>query len=83
MYGRQTESLRKKLTSRVFLIRRLKRASWGAGVMTLCTATLALVHSAVEHCVPAWCRSSHTCLIDSIIKNALDIVTRCMRPKPT
>ena len=30
-----------------------------------------------------WCRSAHTCLIDSVLNDALCIVTRCLRPTPT
>ena len=44
-YRRQLESLRKKLTSRVALLRRLVGSGWGAGATTLRIATLALVHS--------------------------------------
>ena len=51
--------------------------------MTLRTATMALVYSAAEYCAPAWCRSAHTRLIDKPIKDALRIVTGCLRPTPT
>ena len=33
----------------------------------------------IEH----WCRSVHTCLIDSVLNDALRIVTGCLRPTPT
>jgi len=49
-YPRQLESLRKKLTSRVALMRRLSGSSWGAGATTLRIATLA--HSTAEYCAP-------------------------------
>ena len=57
---RHLGSLRKKLTSRVALLRRLAGSGWGAGAM-LWTATLAL--STAEYCAPVWCRSAHTCLL--------------------
>jgi len=76
-YHRHLESLRKKLTSRVALLRRLAGSGWGAGATTLRKATLALVHSTAEYCVPVWCR-----LIDPAINNALRIVTGCLRPTP-
>jgi len=63
-YRRHLESLRKKLTSRVALLRRLAGSGWGAGATTLRTATLALVHSTAEYCAPVWCRSAHSHLID-------------------
>jgi len=63
-YRRHLESLRKKLTSRVALLRRLAGSGWGAGAITLRTATLALVHLIAEYCAPVWCRSAHTRLVD-------------------
>jgi len=76
------ESLRKKLTSRVALLRRLAGSGWSAGATTLRTSTLALVHSTAEHCAPVWCRSAHTRLIDPTINDALRIVTGCLRLTP-
>jgi len=76
-YRRHLETLRKKLTSRVALLRRLAGSGWGAGATTLRTATLVLVHSTAEYCVPVWCRwcrSAHTRLIDPAINDALRIV---------
>ena len=51
-YRRHLESLRKKLTTRVGLLRRLAESSWGAEVRTLRIATLALIQSAAEYCAP-------------------------------
>jgi len=82
-YRRHLESLRKKLTTRVALLRRLAGSRWGAGATTFRTASLALVHSTAEYCAPVWCRSAHTCLIDPTINDALRIVTGCLRPTPT
>ena len=48
-YPRHLESLRKKLTSRAALLRRLAGSCWGAGVITLRIATLALVHALFGH----------------------------------
>ena len=76
-------ALRKKLLSRVTLLRRLVGSGWGAGAKTLRTATLSLVYSAAEYCAPVWCRSAHTRLIDSVLNGALRIVTGCLRPRPT
>ena len=76
-------ALRKKLSSRVTLLRRLVGSEWGAGAKTLHIATLSLVYSAAEYCAPVWCRSAHTRLIDSVLNDALRIVTGCLRPIPT
>jgi len=54
-------------------MKRLSGSDWGAGTTTLWIATLALVHSTSEHCVPVWCRSAHIRLIDP-----LWIVTGCV-----
>ena len=58
-------------------------SGWGAGAKTLRIATLSLVYSAAEYCAPVWCRSAHIRLIDSVLNNALRIVTGCLRPTPT
>ena len=76
-------ALRKKLSSHVTLLRRLMGSGWGAGVKILCITNLSLVHSTAEYCVPVWCRSAHTHLIDSVLNDALRIVTGCLRPTPT
>ena len=76
-------ALRKKLSSRVTLLRRLVGSGWGAGTKTLRIATLSLVYSTAEYCALVWCRSAHTRLIDSVLNDALRIVTGCLRPTPT
>ena len=77
------EALRNKLSTRVSLLRRLSGSGRGAGSKTLRTAALSLIYSTAEYCAPAWCRSAHTCLIDSFLNDALRIVTGCLRPTPT
>ena len=63
-YRRHLESLRKKLTSRVALLRLIAGSGCGAGATTLRIAALALVHLTAEHCAPVWFRSAHIHLID-------------------
>ena len=58
-------------------------SGWGAGAKTLRIATLSLVYSTAEYCAPVWCCSAHTRLIDSVLNDALRIVTGCLRPTPT
>ena len=76
-------ALHKKLSSRVTLLRRHVGSGWGAGAKTLRIATLSLVYSRAEYCAPVWCRSAHTRLIDSVLNDALHIVTGCLRSTPT
>ena len=47
------------------------------------TAALSLVYSTAEYCALVWCRSAHTCLIDSVLDDVLRIVTGCLHPTPT
>ena len=75
--------MHKKLSSRITLLRRLVGSGWGAGAKTLRIATLSLVYSTAEYCVPVWCRSAHTHLTDNVLNDALRIVTGCLRPTPT
>ena len=75
-------ALHKKLSSRVTLLRRLVGLGWGAGTKTLRIATLSLVYSAAEYYAPVWCRSAHTHLIDSVLNDALHIVTGCLHSTP-
>ena len=76
-------ALRKKLSSRVTLLRRLVGLGWGAGAKTLRIATLSLVYLTAEYCAPVWCRSAYTRLNVSVLNDALLIVTGCLRPTPT
>ena len=52
MFHRHLESLRKTLTSRVGILRRLARSSWGASATALRTGAFALIHSTAEYCTP-------------------------------
>ena len=76
-------ALRKKLSSHKTLLKRLVGSGWGTGTKTQPTATLSLVYSTAEYCAPVWCRSAHTRFIDSVLNDALRIVTGYLRPTPT
>ena len=77
------EVFRKKLSTQVALLRRLAGSGWGVGANTLRISALSLVYSTAEYCAPIQCRSTHTRLIDSILNDALRIVTGYLRPIPT
>ena len=72
------EALRKKLSTRVALLRRLAGSGCGAGAKTFRISALSLVYSTAKYCAPVWCRSTHTRLIDSILDDALRIVPECL-----
>ena len=74
------EALRKKLSTRVALLRRLAGSLWGAGAKTLRISALFLVYSTAEYYAPTWCCSTHIFLINSILNDALRIATGCLRP---
>ena len=82
-YRHHLEALHKKLSTRVSLLKRLAGLGWGAGAKTLRTAALSPIYLTAEYCVPAWCRSAYTRLIDSVFTDALRIVAGCLRPTPT
>ena len=77
------EALRKKLSTRVALFRRLVGSGWGVGAKALRISALFLVYSAAEYCGPIWCRTTHIRHIDNILSDALHIVTGCLRATPT
>ena len=83
-FRHQLMALCKKLSSRVTLLRRLLGSGWDASAKTLRTAASisALLYSTAEYCAPVWCRSAYTRLIDSVLNDALSIVTGCLRPSP-
>ena len=76
-------ALRKKLSSRITLLRRLVDSGWGVGAKALHIATLSPVYSTAEYCAPVWCHSAHTRLINSVLNDTLRIVTGCLRPTST
>ena len=76
-------ALHKKLSSRVTLLRRLVGSGLIAGAKILRIATLSPVYSTAEYCTSVWCRSAHTRLIDSVLNDALRMVTGCLRLTPT
>ena len=82
-YRHHLKALRKKLSTRVSLLRRLAGSRYNADAKTLRAAALSLIYSTAEYCAPAWCGSAHILLIDSALNDALCIITGCLRPIPT
>ena len=82
-YQHHLETLRKKLTSRVALIRRLAGTGWGARATSSRITALALVYSTAEYCAPVWNSSAHTHLLDRTFNDALRVVTGCLKSTPT
>ena len=76
-------ALRKKICLRLTLLRRFVGSEWADGAKILRIATLSLVYSTSAYYAPVWCCSAHTRLIDSVLNDALRIVTGYLRPTPT
>ena len=77
------EALRKKLSTRVALLRRHARSGCGAGAKTMRISDLSLIYPTAGYCAPVWCCSTPTRLIGSILDDALRIVIECLRSTPT
>ena len=82
-FCRHLESLHRKLTLRVVLVRRLVKSSLGAVKESYAQQPLALILFTTEYCGPAWCRSNHTSFIDKLINDALRMVIDCLRHNAT
>ena len=59
------------------------RVRMGADAKALRIAALSLVYFIPEYSALVWCSSAHTRLIDSVLDDALSIVTGCLHPTPT
>ena len=72
------------IAQKTIFARHTAEATRGLGMgCWYCIAALSLVYSTAEYCAPVWCRSAHTLPIDSVLNDALRIVTGCLRPTPT
>jgi len=52
-------TLKKNVSSRVALIKRLAGVGWGASFKALRTSCLALAFAPAMYCAPVWCCSAH------------------------
>ena len=77
------ETLRKQTSYPRHTSERQTGSGWSAGAKTLNTATLSLVCATAEYCTPFRCRRAHTRFINSVLNDALRIVTGCLRSTPT
>jgi len=76
-------TLKKKVSSRVALIKRLAGVGWEASFKALRTSCLALAFAPAENCVPVWCRSAHTKHIDVPLNESMCVITGCLRSTPS
>ena len=78
-YRHHLEALRKKTIHARFATEATCGFRMGHYCQDIAHTTLFLIYSTAEYCAPAWCLSAHTRLIDSVLNDALRIVTGCLR----
>ena len=82
-YRHHLETLRKKLSACVLLLRRLAGSGWGAGAMTLRTAALSLSTRLLSTVHQLGVAAGILASLTAFIIDALRIVTGCLRPTLT
>ena len=82
-YGQHLKNIAEKISKRVNIIRKLVGANWGAKFTTLRTSTLALVYSTAEYASPVWSHSVHTKAVDTVLNNAMRVISGTLKPTPT
>jgi len=75
-------TLKKNVSSRVALIKRLAGVGWGASFKALRTSCLALAFAPAMCCAPVWCCSAHTKHIDVPLNKSMRGITGCLRSTP-
>lgn len=81
-YNPHVTKLRKKLTTRNNLLRKLAGTSWGATASCLRTTALALVYSCAEYCSESWLQSSHAAKVDVELNKTMRIITGTVKSTP-
>ena len=82
-FSTHLHTLKKKVSSRVALIKRLAGVGWGASFKALTTSCLALAFAPAEYCAPMQCRSAHTKHIDVRSNESMRVITGCLRSTPS
>ena len=82
-FGPHLKNVANKISKRVNLIRKLAGTDWGASFTTLRTSVLALVYSAAEYAAPVWSHSCHTKVVDTILNDAMRLISGTLKPTPT
>ena len=77
-FRQHIEKLKKKMTSRVALVKRLAGLNWGACFDVLRVSTLWLVVAPPEYCSPVWNQSSHTNKLNTPFNEALRTISGCI-----
>ena len=75
-------ALRKKLSSLVLLLRQLAGSGRCWCQNTTYSCFIFVFYSTAKYGNPVCCRSGHTCFINSVLNNALRLVTGCLSLSP-
>ena len=78
-YKHHIVKLKKKLQTRVNLLKQLGNSSWGSNASTTRTAALSLVFATGEFCAPVWSNSSNASKIDPVLNETCRVITGCLK----
>ena len=81
-FGPHIKMLGEKTSKRVNIIKKLVGSNWGASFTTLSTSALALVYATAEYAAPVWSHSRHTIKVNTVLKDALRIISGAISPTP-
>ena len=71
-----------KTQGRVSLLRKLAGTGWGADFTTLRTSALALAFSTAEYASPVWSHSSHVYKVNTVLNDAMRLVSGTLTATP-
>ena len=81
-FGLHIKVLAEKTSKRVNIIKKLVGSNWPASFTTLRTFARALVYVTAEHAAPVWSHSRHTIKMNTVLNDALRIISGAIAPTP-
>ncbi|XP_050508163.1 uncharacterized protein LOC126885603 [Diabrotica virgifera virgifera] len=81
-YRYHCQDVKKKVSARNNIIRKLTNTKWGAQPHTLRTSALALCFSATEFGASVWANSAHAKNVDVALNETVRIISGCLKPTP-
>ena len=82
-YRQHLAKAKKKVNSRVCLLRKVAGTRWGANAHTLRTTAIATVYAPAEYCSSVWAASANTDLVDTQLNSAMRVVSGTLKSTPT
>ena len=81
-FGPHIKMLAEKTSKRVNIIKKLVRSNWGASFTTLRTSALVLVYATAEYAATVWSHSRHKIKMNTVLNDALRIISGAIAPTP-